>query len=420
MKFIHAADIHLDSPLRGLERYEGAPVTELRSATRKALEKLVQLSIAERVGFVLIAGDVYDGDWKDYNTGLFFARQMARLREAEVKVFLIRGNHDAASQITRDLMLPENVHEFPALKPATVLLEDLGVAVHGQSFPTPAVSDDLSADYPLARKGFFNIGLLHTSAGGREGHENYAPCTPAGLLSKGYDYWALGHVHQREVLHEDPWIVFPGNVQGRHAREIGSKGCSLVTVADGRVRAVEHRALHLVRWCECVVAADGAADLDELLDRTRRVLVAELDLAEERLLAARLVVRGACRAHKLLTTQQEQFINECRALANDIGAGQVWVEKVQLQTRAATDLDELAKRADPLGDLLRFIRGLPADEATVGDLLRQFKDLKQKLPLELRQGADAINLEDPALVRALLGHVEQLLLARLLEQEGAR
>jgi DNA repair exonuclease SbcCD nuclease subunit len=280
------------------------------------------------------------------------------------------------------------------------------------------VTDDLSADYPLAKGSFFNIGLLHTSAGGREGHENYAPCTLAGLLSKGYDYWALGHVHQREVLHEDPWIVFPGNVQGRHARETGSKGCSLVTVADGRVLAVEHRELDVVRWCECVVDANGATDLDELLDRSRCVLQAELDQADGRLLAARLVVSGACQAHKMLATQQEHFINECRALANDIGAGQVWLEKVQLQTRAAADLDELAKRADPLGDLLRFIRGLPTDEATLGDLLREFKSLKQKLPLELRQGTDGINLENPVLFRALLGDVEQILLARLLGQEG--
>src|SRR3972149_747737 len=112
MKFIHVADIHLDSPLRGLERYEGAPVAELRGATREALESLVRVSLEERVDFVLIAGDVYDGDWRDYNTGLFFARQMTRLREAGIPVLLIRGNHDAASQITRELRLPENVNRF--------------------------------------------------------------------------------------------------------------------------------------------------------------------------------------------------------------------------------------------------------------------------------------------------------------------
>jgi DNA repair exonuclease SbcCD nuclease subunit len=420
MRFIHAADIHLDSPLRGLERYEGAPVAELRGATRHALENLVRLCLEERVDFLLIAGDVYDGDWKDYNTGLFFARQMTRLREGGIKVFLIRGNHDAASQISRELTLPDNVHEFSTRRPQTELLEDLSVAIHGQSFPTQAVTEDLSANYPLARENFFNIGLLHTTAGGREGHENYAPCTVPGLLSKGYDYWALGHVHNREELHRDPWIVFPGNTQGRHARETGLKGCTLVGVTDGRVRSVEHKPLDVVRWCECAVTTDGAADLDEVLDRTRLALVAELDAADKCLLAIRLMVRGACQAHRALATKHEQFVNECRALANDLGAGQLWVERVQLQTRDELDLDKLAKRPDALGDLLRFIRALPADRAVLGELLAEFRTLQQKLPLELRQGTDAINLDDPVLLCGLLPEVEQILLPRLLEPEASR
>ena len=418
MKFLHAADIHLDSPLRGLERYDGAPVAEIRGATRKALENLIRLSLDENVDFVLIAGDLYDGDWKDYNTGLFYARQMARLREAGIPVFLIRGNHDAASQITKELKLPDNVHEFSSRKPETVQLDDIGVAIHGQSFSRQAVTEDLSAGYPLANRGFFNIGLLHTSAGGREGHENYAPCSVAGLRSKGYNYWALGHVHQREVLQQEPWIVFPGNLQGRHARETGSKGCMLVSVADERVESVEHRELDVVRWCQRTVDANGAADLEELLDRVQRGLRVELDRVQGRLLAARLVVRGACGASKALSIQQERFVNECRALANDIGGGRVWVEKVHLQTRSEVELDELAKRSDPVADLIRFIRGLATDEAVLSELLSEFKDLKQKLPLDLREGFDAINLDDPGLLRVLLGDAEQILLPRLLERES--
>lgn len=227
-KFIHAADIHLDSPLRGLARYEGAPVAELRSATRQALEGLIRTAIEEEVAFVLLAGDLYDGDWRDYNTGLFFASQMSKLRKVGIKVFLISGNHDAQSQITKTIRLPDNVRQLSTRKPETVLLENVGVAIHGRGFATRAVTEDISATYPDARAGYFNIGMLHTSANGREGHEPYAPCTVQGLAAKGYDYWALGHVHKREVLSEDPWIVFSGNIQGRHIREQGAKGCSLV------------------------------------------------------------------------------------------------------------------------------------------------------------------------------------------------
>jgi len=143
-RFIHAADIHLDSALQGLERYEGAPVDEIRSATRRAVDNLVELAIDEEVDFVLMAGDLYDGDWKDYNTGLYFSERMGRLREANVRVFMIAGNHDAASQITKHLRLPDNVTVFSTRSPERVLVEELSVAIHGQGFINRAVTDDLS------------------------------------------------------------------------------------------------------------------------------------------------------------------------------------------------------------------------------------------------------------------------------------
>jgi DNA repair exonuclease SbcCD nuclease subunit len=229
-RFIHAADLHLDSPLHGLDAYDGAPVEQIRGATRRALANLVELAETERAAFVLVAGDLYDGDWRDYNTGLYFVRQMSRLREAGTPVYIIAGNHDAASQITKSLRLPENVRMLSADRPESVVLEAEGVAIHGQSFATRAVTDDLSATYPVRLAGFFNVGLLHTCAEGREGHEPYAPCRIEALVAKGYDYWALGHIHKREILHGDPWVVFCGNLQGRHIRETGAKGCSLVTV----------------------------------------------------------------------------------------------------------------------------------------------------------------------------------------------
>lgn len=420
MKFIHAADIHLDSPLRGLQQYPGAPAAELRSATRHALRNLTRLCLEERVDFLLIAGDVYDGDWTDISTGLFFASQMSLLREAAIRVFIIRGNHDAASQITSRLTLPQNVFEFPTKEPDTVVIEELGVAVHGQSFPTRAVTTDLVARYPLAIGGCFNIGLLHTSADGREGHEPYAPCTISGMRSRGYDYWALGHVHQREVLCQDPWIVFPGNLQGRHARERGVKGCTLITTVDHQIASVEHRALDVARWCECVVDADGADDLDKLLDRTRRALMLESEVAEERLLAVRLVVEGICGAHRQLVADHEQFTNECRAVASDVGCGRIWIEGTRLHTRTPLDLDELAKHDDPLGDLVRFTRALPGDQVSMSELVAQFKPLQHKLPLELRRGDDDITLDDPSAIAALLPEVEQFLLSRLMEMEDFR
>jgi DNA repair protein SbcD/Mre11 len=229
-KFIHAADIHLDSPMRKLDYYEGVPVEKFRQATRRAFENLIQLAISESVAFVVIAGDLYDGDWKDYNTGLYLVSQMSRLRDAGISVFIVTGNHDAASNITKTLRFPDNVKIFPSDKPATFQMENLKVAIHGQSFASPAVKKDLASDYPKPIEGYYNIGLLHTCATGRAGHEPYAPCSPEDLKNKGYDYWALGHVHNHEVIEKYPPIVFSGNIQGRHPRETGPKGCVMVTV----------------------------------------------------------------------------------------------------------------------------------------------------------------------------------------------
>ncbi|MEA3241599.1 MAG: DNA repair exonuclease, partial [Pseudomonadota bacterium] len=259
VKFIHTADIHLDSPLKGLEIHEDAPVEAIRGATRRAFENLISLAIEEDVDFVLIAGDLYDGDWRDYNTGLFFVRQMGKLDAAGIKVFIVSGNHDAASQITRAMPLPDNVTVFSAKKPQSVKLDELGVIIHGQSYSSRAMSENLGLNYPRQEPGFFNIGLLHTSLTGREGHDVYAPCTIDELKSRGYDYWALGHVHQREVVSTDPLIVFSGNIQGRHIKETGAKGVTLVRVEDGRIVEVEAVELDVLRWSICQVDLSACA-----------------------------------------------------------------------------------------------------------------------------------------------------------------
>ncbi|MFH0810428.1 MAG: DNA repair exonuclease [Pseudomonadota bacterium] len=421
IKFIHAADVHLDSPLVGLARYPGAPVEAMRGATRQALRNLTELAVSEEVSFVLLAGDLYDGDWRDYNTGLFFASRMRGLAEAGIRVFAVAGNHDAASQMTRHLRLPQNVHLFSSREAETIDLPDLGVAVHGRSFPVRAVTEDLSADYPLALPHTFNIGLLHTCGEGRSGHDPYAPCSLSGLLSKGYDYWALGHVHQREVLHENPWVVFSGNIQGRHARETGAKGCTLVTVEDGRVTSVEHRELDVLRWSQCRVDASGADTGDDLLSRVTQALEAEQEAGGGRPLAVRLRISGPCRAHAELGSATEHWLNEIRAAAAELSGPRVfWLEEIILETQAATDLEAMLARDDALGSLLRGIDGWAMDEENLrAEVLAELGSLRHKLPAELRLGDDAPDLTRPEGMSWARAGVKQLILARLLDKGEA-
>jgi len=420
LKFLHAADIHLDSPLRGLERYEGAPVAEIRGATRKAFDQLIELAIEEAVAFVLLAGDIYDGDWKDYNTGLYFIERMARLRDAGIRVFLIAGNHDAASQITKHLRLPDNVKLFSTRKPERCILDDLNVAVVGQGFANRAETRDLSAAYPQADPQLFTIGLLHTCLDGKPGHEPYAPCTLDGLRSKGYQYWALGHVHQREVVSESPWVVFPGNIQGRHIRETGPKGCTLVHVDNGQVSTVEHRDLDVMRWQTCPLDVSAATSCEAIYEQVCETLQTQLDLAQGRLLAIRLTLHGACPAHAALYAEQDHWVQEYRAFATGLGGAGLWLEKIDIKTHTFITVDDVLAQDDALGGLLHSIQNIELDDEMLQVLADELGPLRKKLPPELLHGETAYDLQDNDTIKDSLDNIKDLLLARLLAAPGTK
>ena len=382
MKFLHAADIHLDSPLAGLAARADLPAGLLRGATRQAFSAMIDLAIAEEVAFVIIAGDLYDGDWKDFSTGLFFAAEMRRLGRP---CFLLRGNHDARSVITSHLTLPPNVREFSYRTCETHALPDLGVALHGFSYSQRTTTDDLSVRYRDPLPGLLNIGVLHTSAEDPAGeHDTYAPCSIAALASRGYDYWALGHIHQRRVLHERPFIVFPGNLQGRHAKETGAKGCTLVTVENREIVAIEHRSVDVLRWAAIEVDLGGvatAAVLDARLAEAMRTAAAD---AEGRPILARVTLTGATPLHGALLGDTERLAAEARAAALAADAD-LWVEAIRLRTRpppAATHGDEAmaALRA-------AFLAALE-DHGVAEPLLDDLGRLRALLPTEAREGLD--------------------------------
>jgi len=368
-RFLHAADIHLDSPLHGLARYEGVPVEEVRGATRAAFDNLVRLAIEERVDFVVIAGDLFDGDWKDMGTGLYFARAMGLLDREGIPAFVLAGNHDAASVITRTVPWPPNVRLFGSRRSETHLLEELGVAVHGQSFAMAAVTDNLVPGYPDAREGMFNLGVLHTALAGREGHATYAPCDVADLRAKRYDYWALGHVHGFEIVSTEPYVVFPGNTQGRNVRETGPKGAALVEVADREVVSVQPVELDVIRWARLEVDCTDA-DPDRLRSLVRDALLgAQARDAAGRALIVRLVLTGESGHAAEIRGDELALRNDCRALALAVSPD-LWLEKVQVRLRERRSV--LSNEVP--GDLAAIIAGAESD-AELAEALRN--DLAQ-------------------------------------------
>lgn len=415
MKFVHAADLHIDSPLVGLERYEGAPVEQIRQSTRRALVNLVDLCIAEAAKALVIAGDLFDGEWRDYSTGLFFVGQMQRLRQAGIAVVLVKGNHDAQSQVTQRLAWPDNVKEFGSERPETVLFESHALAFHGQSYPHRVESRDLATGYPRAVEGLLNVGVLHTCATGRPGHEPYAPCKVETLVSKGYDYWALGHVHEREVLSTDPWIVFPGNLQGRHIRETGPKGATVVEYDAHGISAVEHRVLDVVRFGRLSVDVDGVATADEVVERAFEAIATAWHAADERVSVVRLRVSGRTPAHAALHRDLERWNAEVRARANELSG--VWVEKVRFETRPPQPVAEVEKRADALGQVLRALSHLREEPSARQRVLSAFEELKTKLPVEVKRGSGGVDLDDADSLLEVLDDVEELFESAIYDAE---
>jgi DNA repair protein SbcD/Mre11 len=334
-RFIHAADLHLGSPFRGLATRDAAVAQRFAEATRTAFTNLVDKAIEERVDFLVIAGDVYDGEWRDNAIGLFFNRQVARLDRAGIPVFLLKGNHDADSVVTKAVTLPASVQQFDTRRPSSLRLDTLKVALHGQGFTDRAATDNLALGYPAPEPGWFNIGVLHTSLTGRPPHDNYAPCSVQDLVSRGYDYWALGHVHEFEIVARDPAIVFPGNLQGRSVRETGAKGAVLVTVVDNQVSGIERLIVDEARWHEVAIDLAGLETQHDLWRMVETSLAPMVDAAEGRAIAARVRLTGASPLVPWLLANRVNAIDEIQAAGHRASA-ELWLEKVEFRLQPET------------------------------------------------------------------------------------
>ncbi|MDM8515815.1 DNA repair exonuclease [Desulfobacterales bacterium HSG16] len=406
--FIHASDIHLDSPLIRLEHYEGAPCDALRQASRRAFDRLIDMAIDEATDFVIISGDLYDGSWKDYHTGLYFTSRMARLREADIPVFIVAGNHDAASKMTRCLKLPANVNFFANDRPETIYLKNPDVAIHGQSFATRAVKKDLSAAYPNAASGCYNIGLLHTSVSGREGHAPYAPCSVSGLVDKEYDYWALGHVHKNEIVYKNPWIVFPGNIQGRHIMETGPKGCVKVSVDYNGKTSVDFRDLDVIRWQKLEIDLKEIDHIDDAITTIGDQVDDILEKNEGPPVIIRIEASGSGKAHMELGSDPEHWVNEIRSNSIDSSGGQIWIEKLKIKNSIHNGAND--KIQGPIEEILHYIDEIEKDPEQLMALADPIRVLTKKLPRELCQGQDGIKPDDIEWIKGMLSEVKPILI----------
>ncbi|MDG1369904.1 MAG: DNA repair exonuclease [Paracoccaceae bacterium] len=393
-RFVHTADLHLDAPLRSLALKDEDLADLVGNATRHALERIVDLCLEESVDALLIAGDLYDGDLRSMKTAAFLVSEMERLQRAGVSVFMIRGNHDAESVLTRELELPPNVHVFTG-HGGTVELSDQGAAIHGVSFAKPKAPESLLPKYKEPVSGLFNIGMLHTSLAGAAGHDTYAPCSINDLQSHGFDYWALGHVHIRQVHSEAPHIVMPGMPQGRDIGEASPKSVTLVSVNDGHV-SLEERFTSTVEFARRDIrleAVDDWRDVLEVIDaelRAAAITPSDHSVLRLELIGASPLAWRLRRDHDLLV---EQVSNLART------QGSVWIDKIVNHLSPPT---ALVTSDDPRRELSNLMDALTDNATFLMRAEQNAEELIGDLPPELRHAFGDSEAEQTDVVRELL------------------
>ena len=396
-RFLHAADLHLDSPLLGLTAKSPDFADAVERASRRAFDNLLELAIAQDCRFVVLAGDIFDGDLRDVRAGLSFIAGMERLRRRGIDVFLILGNHDAENRFAPRLDYA-GVRRFGHHAPATVVIEDVGVAVHGQSFDRRDVGENLARNYPPPASGRFNIGVLHTACEGLEGsHDRYAPCSLEQLVNHGYHYWALGHVHARAVLNEHPHVVYPGNLQGRSVRETGPKGATVVEVAAHEIVACRHHDLDEVRWAAEVADVTGALRREDVLDALRDRGGAAAGAAGGRPVALRLRLEGATPLHADLLLDAAGLREDVEA-ALAASAPDVWLERLEVATRAPDEAETMD--ATVSGLLAAEVRRMAGSEEAQALLEACLAEIRVKMPAAARTDALFGRLRDEGPGRA--------------------
>ena len=383
-RFAHAADIHLDSPLRSLALRDADLAELIGNATRRAFVAIVDLCLDEQVDALLLAGDLHDGDQTSMKTARFLAEQIRRLHEAGIRVFVIRGNHDAMSRITKELTFPDSVKVFGGRAEAISIERangDVPIAIHGLSFAQPHAPESLLPRYGAPTEGAVNIGLMHTSLAGAAGHDLYAPCNIADLQSAGFNYWALGHIHKRAVVNGPCAIVMPGMPQGRDINEAGAKSVTLVTIADDRSVNIEEHVTSLAQFERVDVDLSGIVDWRDMVG----VVAQALEEAREEVVSEHLVARLRITGATPLAWRIRRDIDLLKTEADDRASliGRCWVEKVEVDCIAPGM--SAGSVSDPVSELRRLIDAdVVQSDAYQAEVARIADELRSQLPQECR------------------------------------
>jgi DNA repair protein SbcD/Mre11 len=358
-RFIHCSDLHIDSPFKGIASQVPALAERLRESTFLAFYNIVKLAIAEKVDAVLIAGDIFDGADRSLQAQLKFHRGLAELSEAGIPSYIVHGNHDPSSSWSHTLDWPKGTTVFAGNKVESFPITKKGETlawVYGISYPQREVNENLALKFKKDQKQGFAIGLLHGNVGQHPGHDNYAPCSLKDLISRGFDYWALGHIHDFKVLREDnPCIVYSGNTQARHLNEIGPKGCCLVKLDPNAPAQVRFITTDVVSYRSAKTDVSSASSINDIL----RILQSQVEkFAKESPTQEGLVIRLIMTGRSIIHNEL-QNLGTSKTLAEEINTffegHSPWViADIVIQTSGIYDIDSLKEGKDFVADLLNL------------------------------------------------------------------
>lgn len=376
MKILHTADVHLDSPLKSLALRDETLQARVQAATRIALSRIVDAALEHEVAALLISGDLYDGAERSAKTAAFLSGQMARLQSAEIPVFYIKGNHDAENPITGEVALPSNVHVFGA-RAGKVQIGEGSVWVHGVSFSGKHAPESLLPKFAAPVPDAVNIAMLHTSLAGAAGHDPYAPCSLPELGQMGFDYWALGHVHKRQVHSESPWVVMPGIPQGRDIGEAGAQSATLIKIEDGKL-SVETIPTSVVEFNTLTVDCRLCDSDDDLRARCRQALTESAAQLTSDTAILRVTLTGATSRHWQIRRDAETWTQTIQDIA--LETGRLWVEKVALDITPESD----APDTSATGELQTLMAQIAQEDGFASTLQAEVDAMLNDLPPALR------------------------------------
>jgi exonuclease SbcD len=407
--FLHAADLHLDSPFKGMQRLPSGIFERVRTSTFTALKRLVNIAIQKQVDAVLLSGDLYDGENRSLKAQLLLREELERLHDNGISVFITHGNHDHLAGKWATISWPENVYFFNQDVEAVPVWKNnkLLAFIYGFSYPQRVVLENMVPRYEKKQENVYHVGMLHGTVDGNKNHEPYAPFTIDDLLRKDFHYWALGHIHKGAILHRSPPIIYSGNIQGRHKNEEGEKGCYLVCLKGYDSDLTFFPTADIV-WESDSIDISDIESIDQFLDHMYR-----------RKKQLRFNSEGVCRFLKLTVVgngalhpyfQDEEKIHELAEMMNDGEENHdnfIWTLALDIKTSNSWDREQLLKESNFISDLLHTVDSYDRFESSLSPLFSHYKGKRFLTSLSDMEKQEILAEAEKLILQELLTDLEE-------------